>query len=338
MDNSNCVILVPVVSVLEPETSDALNVLSSRGYTVRFLRGSSQVDLARSTMACQALEDGFTETMWIDADTAFDPDDVDRLRAHDLPIVAGLYLQKTQHRPRFVGKFVNPNVTFGINGGLLEMVYVGMGFTLIRAEVYRKVAKSLSVCDGGYGGKKVIPYFQPMLANEDILSHEGQLTYLSEDYSFCYRAAAAGYEIKADTSVKVGHVGKYVYSWDDFTLRPILDTLKVGNDTTETTTMDAEAILERMLEHKVGEILELRQKLVQLMGIVNDLCTGKVLTTQVKVDLTPGTESIHLTPQTPAMLAALEERDQAIKEYQERQMGLMEEAIELCAPNVYPNL
>ena len=43
--------------------------------------------MIRNRLATEALADGFEELMWIDADIAFDPRSVDRLRSHNLPIV-----------------------------------------------------------------------------------------------------------------------------------------------------------------------------------------------------------------------------------------------------------
>jgi hypothetical protein len=38
---------------------------------------------------------------------------------------------------------------------------------------------------------------------------------LSEDYSFCERARRCGYKIWADTTIRLGHIGKYVFYWED---------------------------------------------------------------------------------------------------------------------------
>jgi hypothetical protein len=221
MRPERCAILVPVAHTVEPETEAALRVLANRGYAVRMLRGSSQVDLARSTLATRAMRDGFAETFWIDADTVFEPDDVEKIRAHGKPLTAGLYMRKGQLA--FAGKFCSPCATFGVGGGLLEMVYVGMGFTHIRAEVYAKIAKTLPECNGGYDGETVIPYFLPMLVQEG----EG-MAYLSEDYSFSNRAREAGFKVLADTTIKLGHVGRYTYTWDEFAPRQKIDVLQVG--------------------------------------------------------------------------------------------------------------
>src|SRR5580704_4999100 len=162
-DRSKCVILVPISSRLEPETDASLRILVDRGYKAQTLCGSSQVDLARSSLASWALAEGFAETIWIDSDIAFDPDDVDRIRELDLPFVAGLYVQKGPKR--FAAKFKDGtgNVCFGIGGSVIEMQSVGMGFTFIRSEVYEAVGEAFPICNGGYEGKPVTPFFLPMI-------------------------------------------------------------------------------------------------------------------------------------------------------------------------------
>ncbi len=206
-----CVVLVPIAAALEPETDSALRVLSSLGYVVRFLRGSSQVDLARSTMATEAMRDGFKETLWIDSDVVFTAEDVERIRSHKLPFVVGLYPRKGPKE--FAAKFKQGSgvVTFGIGGGLLEMEYTGMGFTHVRAEVYEAIAKDVPECKGGYGGKTFFPYFIPAIVPEG----DG-VCYLSEDFSFCHRARDAGFPPMCDTTLKIGHTGRKTYTWDDF--------------------------------------------------------------------------------------------------------------------------
>jgi hypothetical protein len=39
--------------------------------------------------------------------------------------------------------------------------------------------------------------------------------YLGEDYAFCERAHQAGYQVFADTTIRVDHLGTYRYSWED---------------------------------------------------------------------------------------------------------------------------
>ncbi len=85
MENSRCAILVPAGHSIEPHCALTLGQLEAQGYPVRRLYGFSQVDVARNRLATDALAEGFEELMWIDSDIAFEPQSVDRLRAHGLP-------------------------------------------------------------------------------------------------------------------------------------------------------------------------------------------------------------------------------------------------------------
>jgi hypothetical protein len=94
VNNSQCVILVPANSGIEPACDHALRQLERLGYPVWRVPGFSQIDTARSQIATDAVARGFEELMWIDSDTEFSPAAVERLRSHNLPIVSGLYRKK----------------------------------------------------------------------------------------------------------------------------------------------------------------------------------------------------------------------------------------------------
>ena len=81
---SDCVVLVPVGSSIDPGCEAALRELETRGYPVWRVRDYSAVDAARNQMASDALGQGFAELMWIDSDIVFEPDAVERLRSHNL--------------------------------------------------------------------------------------------------------------------------------------------------------------------------------------------------------------------------------------------------------------
>jgi hypothetical protein len=85
LPTSRCVVLVPVGGAIDPGCEDAMRELERRGYAVWRVRGYSAIDAARNQMASDALAQGFDELMWINSDGVFDPDDVDKLRQHNLP-------------------------------------------------------------------------------------------------------------------------------------------------------------------------------------------------------------------------------------------------------------
>ena len=211
MQNSTCVILVPAGSPIEPECEASLAELEHRGYTVRRVRGYAAVDQARSQMATDALRDGFEELFWIDADIGFDPDDVDRLRAHDLAFVCGIYPKKGPHALACYLLPETEKLVFGPDGGLVEILYAAGGFTLTRREVYTRMAEheKLPICNTRFNWP-IVPYFLPLIAHD-----EKGGWYLGEDFAFSERARRSGLSIFADTTIRLRHIGRYAHSWED---------------------------------------------------------------------------------------------------------------------------
>jgi predicted O-methyltransferase YrrM len=209
--SSSCVVLVPIGGAVDPGCDDALRELEKRGYPVWRVRGYSAVDAARNQMATDALAQRFDELIWIDSDIAFDPDDVDQLRAHNLPITCGIYPKKGPRQ--FACEFLPDTSTigFGRHGGLVEIKYCGFGFTHTRREVFKTVQKQLRlpICNKRFESP-LIPFFEPMSVQEAT----GPWS-ISEDYAFCERARQCGFKIMADTRIRLWHVGPYRYGWED---------------------------------------------------------------------------------------------------------------------------
>jgi hypothetical protein len=218
MDPRRCAILVPFASSIIPPCERALQELERRGYHVRRVGGYAAIDQGRNQMATDALVDGFAETMWIDADIEFHPDSIDRLRSYNLPLVAGIYPQKGKRALASHGIPETPRMVFGKGGGLVEMLYVGAGFLLVRREVYLTIQEQLElpVCNERFRNESpMIPFFYPMTC-----PCEDGHWYLAEDYAFCERARRCGYRIMADTTIRLWHVGTRTYGWEDAGTEP----------------------------------------------------------------------------------------------------------------------
>ncbi|OYV84350.1 MAG: hypothetical protein B7Z73_15660 [Planctomycetia bacterium 21-64-5] len=197
---------------IEPECEDALRELEQRGYAVMRMRGCSSIDQARNVLATSALEEGFEDTLWVDADTAFDADAVERLRSHDVPIVAGLYARRAARGGLAMAPIPGTReLVMGEGGGITEVLYAGTGFLLVRREVYVAIRRrfNLPLCDA-HRPNRAIPFFMPMLEDWG-----GQMAYLGEDYAFSRRARLCGYKILADTSIRLWHIGMYRYGFED---------------------------------------------------------------------------------------------------------------------------
>jgi len=211
MDPKRCAVLVPFSAAIVPACERALEELERRGYDVHRVGGYAAIDQGRNQMATDALMDGYEETMWIDADVEFQPDSVDRLRSHGLPIVCGIYAQKGR---RALASHLMPGtskIVFGSEGGLVEILYAAAGFLHVRREVYVEMQErqQLPICNEQFGSP-MVPFFQSMVS-----PCEDGHWYLAEDYAFCQRARASGFKIMADTTVRLWHIGNVAYGWED---------------------------------------------------------------------------------------------------------------------------
>lgn len=207
------IVLVPAAHHIEPACEVCLQALEKQQIQVFRSFGQSDISTARSFLASNALKEGYGAVMWIDSDIVFNPDDVLKLWKHNLPIVGGIYAKKVI--PAVFAMMPLPNdghFVFGKDGGLKEVQRLGTGFLMIRRQVFERVAQHyrMPMC-GGKKDKHFLPYFDHLVMPDA----NGELNHLSEDYSFCERARAAGFKIMADTTIRLGHLGIYPYSFED---------------------------------------------------------------------------------------------------------------------------
>lgn len=211
LDPGRCVILVPVADSIEPDCARALFELENQGYPVWRVYGASGIDQVRSQMATDALAAGFDELMWIDADMSFPVDAVLQLRKLDLPISCGVYTKKGQRE--LVVHLVpgTQKLTFGEGGGLAEIKYGATGFLHTQRHIYDRIQEheGLPTCNKHFG-RPVVPYFLPMAVPQG-----DDFWYLGEDFAFCERARRCGYKVMADTRIRLGHIGRQTYEWED---------------------------------------------------------------------------------------------------------------------------
>jgi len=181
---STLVALVPYGDIIEPEVDETLRKLTTKGIAV-WRRQGQHIDRLRSAMAWAAIDAGFEELLWIDADTQFEVDAVDLLREWDLPLVGCVIAKKGQQRLASQFMVEQTQIQLGEKGGLLEVRHTGTGIMYTRAEVYRNIQKVLGLptCVGKGSFSTVVPWFEPIIVTT-IPGLEGKHMYLSEDFAF----------------------------------------------------------------------------------------------------------------------------------------------------------
>ena len=154
-----------------------------------FTQTSAILHESRNILALRAITEKCTHLLFVDTDMEFPIDSLSRLLKREKKIIGvptnikQLPLVSTAKK-RAEGFDIWEN-----EGDLIKCASVGTGFMLIDLSVFKELSK---------------PYF--------FYSHleNGKLDY-GEDAYFCRKAREAGFPIYLDTTLKVGHIGDYIY-------------------------------------------------------------------------------------------------------------------------------
>ena len=150
-----------------------------------------------------------THFMFIDADIRFEAESIFQMMAADKDIIAGMYPKKAYP----IAYNINLNQETKIQGPLFTVDTAATGFLMFKRNVYEKLIEAHPntkyVDDVGLGKQ-----FEPtMYAIFDCyIDEKGH--YLSEDWAFCRRAKALGYDIWADGRVLLNHTGTHEFQGD----------------------------------------------------------------------------------------------------------------------------
>lgn len=160
------------------------------------VRRGCYLHLLREEIIEEAIQKGSTHLLFIDTDIVFNADHIPKLLALDKDICGANYNTKSVP-PISTIKMADPET-----GKLIRMepekiprdapfqcAAIATGFMLI------KIASLLR-------SNLELPYF-----DYDVLDGK----FMGEDVNFCLRARKAGLEVWCDPTVRVGHIGEFMY-------------------------------------------------------------------------------------------------------------------------------
>lgn len=161
----------------------------------KFPVGEFQRDIAavRNNLVEQALHDGCSHLLMMDTDQVYrTPGMVDRMLSHDAHVVGA-----PVHRryPPFdaillrgsVGKFKYIPDSEVYSGDLIDIDAIGTGCIMFRMDIFDEIEP---------------PWFEIGTDAETGKT-------IGEDIGFCSKVKAAGFDIKADTSIEIGHLTQF---------------------------------------------------------------------------------------------------------------------------------
>lgn len=132
----------------------------------------------RNEAMAQAMKLGVTHILFVDSDMAFEKDAIQKLLDADKDIVGANYNKRQLP--------ITPIVKDGLSDNLFQTDFVPGGLMLINLEILK------AMNEPWFG-------FEPL---EDLND---------DDKFFCTRANQVGFEVWCDPTIKVGHIGSYIY-------------------------------------------------------------------------------------------------------------------------------
>ena len=185
-------------------------------YGVQFamgtISGCSVVSRARNLLVDDFLQSDCDTLMFIDADMTFDPNDIIRLLAFSgnpvKNIVGGTGVARKKEKTFHLNldKDADGNLLMDAMG-LARAKQMGTGFMMIQRQVFEKLRANHPEWrhKDTNSKKKLHAYFDFMTTPEG---------YIGEDFLFCDRARAEGFDIWIDPTIKLGHMGVHEYESD----------------------------------------------------------------------------------------------------------------------------
>lgn len=194
MSEHKVLIAVPALDTMPVQTAySMLSLKRDCPSRFSFLVRASCAD-ARNLLAREAIESGADRVLWIDSDMVFSDDLMIRL-GEDLDygwdMVCGLYFKRE----------------LPVTPVIYESVEMSNG-----VKPYLNYPRDMVFPIAGCG-------FGAVMMNTELLVRADELKagpftplpHLSEDLSFCRRAANVGARMACDSRIKVGHVGQITY-------------------------------------------------------------------------------------------------------------------------------
>jgi hypothetical protein len=183
--------------------------LSGAAMTMRMVVGDSLVSRARNALTADFLASDCTHLLFIDSDLIFSAEQIDRLLAHDLPIVGGFYPKKQEGDLAWVCN-AHPGFPPPEPNGLQSLRYIGTGFLMVKREVFdlmRYAHREEIEYDADGSGRTEHDFWKVGVH----IGPDGSRRYLSEDWFFCQRALDLGYRVVADPHVILKHIGTSIF-------------------------------------------------------------------------------------------------------------------------------
>lgn len=188
---------IPCLDVIKtPTVASIFSATAMLEYPAKLhIQTSCYVHDARNKIVSRAIEKGFSHIMFVDSDMQFPPDSINRLVKADKDVIGGVYFRRQIPHLPTINSLENDKIVVPYKfpkDQPFKIWAVATGFMLIKIEVVKKIP---------------YPWF-------GFGSYKGQS--MGEDVYFCRKVNDHGFQVWADPTIPIGHVGEYSYTVRDY--------------------------------------------------------------------------------------------------------------------------
>jgi len=155
----------------------------------------SLVQRARNSLVKLALDGGYDDLFFIDADVEWETEWFFNLLERPEPVVGGALVKKTD-KEGYTVKLVDKDLKWSNDGKILEVDGVGTGFLKISRFALEKLWEMSEEYESEKEKHRMV--FDIKVENGDLIS---------EDYIMCNKWKSLGYKVWLDPTITCNHVG-----------------------------------------------------------------------------------------------------------------------------------
>lgn len=173
--------------------------------------GEAGIMRSRNRLSAQFLKSDCTHILFIDSDIGFTRQDIERMVAHNEPVVGGMYpLKRFQKHVEWCGNGLLRESPVRADG-LQQVRYIGTGFICIAREVFQQMiaedGAEITYTEDEPPHDTVYDFWRLGVRKTD----DPRTRWLSEDWFFCQRCLELGIDVFADTHVVLRHAGPAIW-------------------------------------------------------------------------------------------------------------------------------
>lgn len=190
--NSKVAITIPTNRGIKPQTAESLlRMVESTKHETHSIVATEGYTIAenRTYLTFKAINNNCTHQLFVDDDMVLPLDTLDRLLNHEKDIIGVPYYSRMLPRKPVWVQEDGEAVEGELPKELFKCAHVGTGIMLINLEVFNNIEK---------------PWFL-------FQTHPQGKVVCGEDKWFCQQARKVGYDVWCDPTLKIGHVGDYIY-------------------------------------------------------------------------------------------------------------------------------